>query len=274
MEIALKVFCLSGLSGSTGALCVYPIDLVKTRMQNQINHLQTSKQLYNNSLDCFLKIFRNEGLRGFFRGATPNIVGVFPEKAIKITINNCMNQLLQDKNKKVSFSSQLLAGGMAGMGQVIITNPMEIIKIQMQMQHITGLNNKNVLSVIKNHGVRNLYKGASACFMRDIPFSLIYFPLYTAIKNNNKDCFANYLFSGTVSGAISAYTVTPFDVVKTRLQTKRIDGIQYNGLVDCFTKIYKTEGLRAFFKGSVARAVRSSIQFGITFGVFEMLYSL
>lgn len=271
MERNLKVFSCSGIAGSTGAFCVYPIDFVKTRMQNQI--LQVSKQkLYKNSFDCFRVIFRNEGLLGFYRGATPNIVGVFPEKAIKITINNYLNHILRDKTGVVPFYSQLLAGGLAGMGQVIVTNPMEIIKIQMQMQHLTKLNNKNLINVIRNIGIKNLYKGSSACFMRDIPFSLIYFPLYTFIKNNNPNSFSNYLLPGMLSGAISAYTVTPFDVVKTRLQTKRVDNVKYNGLYDCFTKVYKTEGLSAFFKGSIVRSIRSSIQFGITFAVFEMLF--
>lgn len=271
MNDIFKTFFISGLSGSVGAFCVYPIDLVKTRMQNQINY-NNRKIIYNNSLDCFRKTFKNDGFFGFFRGARPNVAGVFPEKAIKITINKKMNELLQDKNKKVPFLSQLIAGGMAGAGQVIITNPMEIIKIQLQMQSVMKIQNNNtVLSVIRNIGVRNLYKGSTACFMRDIPFSFIYFPLYKAIKCQNKDCFANHIFSGMVSGAISAYTVTPFDVVKTRLQTKRNDNIVYKGLRDCFKKIYRNEGLTAFYKGSMARATRSSIQFGITFAVFEFL---
>ena len=274
MERNLKVFSLSGLAGSIGALGVYPIDLVKTRIQNQI--LQVSKQtLYKNSFDCFRVIFRNEGFLGFYRGVTLNMAGVFPEKAIKITINNYINHILKDKNGNVSFISQLLAGGLAGMGQVIVTNPMEIIKIQMQMQHLTKLDNKNVFNVIRNIGIKNLYKGSSACFMRDIPFSIIYFPLYTFIKKNNTNNtnnIFNYIIPGMTAGAISAYSVTPFDVVKTRLQTKRIDNIKYNGLYDCISKVYNTEGLSAFFKGSLTRSVRSSIQFGITFAVFELFY--
>ena len=271
MERNLKVFSLSGLAGSMGALGVYPIDLVKTRIQNQI--LQVYKQtLYKNSFDCFKVIFRNEGFLGFYRGVTLNMVGVFPEKAIKITINNYINHILKEKNGNVSFTSQLLAGGLAGMGQVIVTNPMEIIKIQIQMQHLTKLDNKNVFNVIRNIGIKNLYKGSSACFMRDIPFSIIYFPLYTFIKKDNPNSILNYIIPGMTAGAISAYSVTPFDVVKTRLQTKRVDNIKYNGLYDCIIKVYKTEGISAFFKGSIARSVRSSIQFGITFAMFELLY--
>jgi solute carrier family 25 aspartate/glutamate transporter 12/13 len=51
-----------------------------------------------------------------------------------------------------------------------------MIKIQYQM----GLTqNKSIFEIIKT--IR-LYKGASACFLRDIPFSAIYFPTYDYLK--------------------------------------------------------------------------------------------
>ena len=52
---------------ATGATVVYPIDLVKTRMQNQRGSLP-GEIMYRNSLDCFVKVVRNEGLLGLYRG--------------------------------------------------------------------------------------------------------------------------------------------------------------------------------------------------------------
>ncbi|VDN42486.1 unnamed protein product [Dibothriocephalus latus] len=54
-------FTLGGIAGATGATAVYPIDLVKTRMQNQRTTavlFQETAPVYRNSLDCFLKVFR------------------------------------------------------------------------------------------------------------------------------------------------------------------------------------------------------------------------
>ncbi|KAK3100152.1 hypothetical protein FSP39_015397 [Pinctada imbricata] len=56
---------------------------------------------------------------------------------------------------------------------------------------------------------------------------------------------------------MSAITVTvcmtPFDVVSTRLYNQGVDakgkGFHYNGFIDCFTKIYRTEGFWGFYKG-------------------------
>ena len=52
---------------AAGATAVYPIDLVKTRMQNQ-RAVLPHERLYANSFDCFFKVIRNEGPRGLYRG--------------------------------------------------------------------------------------------------------------------------------------------------------------------------------------------------------------
>ena len=49
---------------------MYPIDLVKTRMQNQRGGL-VGELMYENSLDCFTKVIRHEGIMGLYRGMSP-----------------------------------------------------------------------------------------------------------------------------------------------------------------------------------------------------------
>ena len=52
---------------AAGATAVYPIDLVKTRMQNQRSVL-ASELVYKNSFDCAKKVIQNEGILGLYRG--------------------------------------------------------------------------------------------------------------------------------------------------------------------------------------------------------------
>ena len=74
------------LLSATGATAVYPIDLVKTRLQNQRTAM-VGELMYKNSFDCFKKVLRHEGFRGLYRGLGPQLVGVCPEKAIKLTVS-------------------------------------------------------------------------------------------------------------------------------------------------------------------------------------------
>jgi solute carrier family 25 aspartate/glutamate transporter 12/13 len=131
---------------------------------------------------------------------------------------------------------------------------------------------KDFITILRESGF--IYRGSSACFARDILFSGIYFPTYYIIRDKLLEKYnlgISSTIAGVLSGIPSAYLATPFDVIKTRLQTNRNDGIVYNGLVDCIQKIWKNEGFKTFWKGGIQRIIRSSPQFGITLFVYEYL---
>lgn len=139
---------------------------------------------------------------------------------------------------------------------------------------------RSALWIVKNLGIVGLYKGASACLLRDVPFSAIYFPAYSHLKRDlfhegpdHKLKISELLISGAIAGMPAAYFTTPADVIKTRLQVEARKGqTVYNGIVDAATKIMREEGFKAFFKGGPARIFRSSPQFGVTLTVYELLH--
>ncbi|KAF9996141.1 mitochondrial aspartate-glutamate transporter agc1 [Entomortierella chlamydospora] len=275
-------FLLGSISGAVGATVVYPIDLVKTRMQNQRSKV-VGELLYKNSVDCFKKVVKNEGVLGLYRGLGPQLVGVAPEKAIKLTMNDLVRGHLTDKEGNISLAAELIAGGVAGGSQVVFTNPLEIVKIRLQVAgeaaKVLDAPRTGALTIVRTLGIMGLYKGASACLLRDIPFSAIYFPVYAHLKKDyfgespeHKLTIGELLTAGAVAGMPAAYFTTPADVIKTRLQVEAKKGqSSYTGIRDAARKIYKEEGFRAFFKGGPARIFRSSPQFGTTLMVYEIL---
>ena len=133
-------------------------------------------------------------------------------------------------------------------------------------------------------------QGAFSCFLRDAPFSLIYFTGQShhlcasfdtdiqttddaAYSHAKSDLFGEgkrgkvlstgeLLMAAGMSGAPAAFLTTPADVIKTRLQSQaRAGETVYKGTVDAFRTILREEGPRALFKGSLARVIRSSPQF-------------
>uniref|UniRef100_A0A1B6HDJ3 EF-hand domain-containing protein n=1 Tax=Homalodisca liturata TaxID=320908 RepID=A0A1B6HDJ3_9HEMI len=274
-------FTLGSLAGATGATAVYPIDLVKTRMQNQRSGSFIGELMYRNSWDCFKKVIRHEGFAGLYRGLVPQLMGVAPEKAIKLTVNDLVRDKLMDKNGKLPIYAEIIAGGCAGGSQVVFTNPLEIVKIRLQVAGEIATGEKiRAWSVVKDLGFFGLYKGARACFLRDVPFSAIYFPTYAHMKKkladeNGYNTPISLLVAGSIAGVPAASLVTPADVIKTRLQVvARAGQTTYNGLTDAAIKIYREEGPRAFWKGTIARVCRSSPQFGVTLLTYEVLQRL
>ncbi|KAJ1513719.1 mitochondrial aspartate-glutamate transporter agc1 [Coelomomyces lativittatus] len=279
----LYSFALGSIAGAVGALSIYPIDLVKTRMQNQrtLSTPTTTTRVYANSFDCFRKVIKTEGLLGLYSGLGPQMVGVAPEKAIKLTVNDLVRTLCTSTQGEISLLSELVAGGCAGASQVIFTNPLEIVKIRLQVQgeSVAKEAQQTAVQIVRQLGLRGLYKGASACLLRDIPFSSIYFSAYSHLKKEvflespqHKLTMLELLSAGALAGMPAAYLTTPADVIKTRLQVKAREGQSvYLNIADAAKKIYKEEGLKAFFKGGPARIFRSSPQFGVTLMTYEVL---
>ncbi|KAK5109078.1 hypothetical protein LTR62_007534 [Meristemomyces frigidus] len=289
--ISAHHFGLGAIAGAFGAFMVYPIDLVKTRMQNQ-RGARVGQMLYKNSIDCFSKVIRNEGFRGLYSGVLPQLVGVAPEKAIKLTINDLVRGKYTDiKTGNIALSAEILAGATAGTCQVIFTNPLEIVKIRLQVQGEAmkaaaregeTVTKRSAMWIVRHLGLIGLYKGAMACMLRDAPFSAIYFPTYSHLKRDyfgesptKKLGILQLLTAGAIAGMPAAYLTTPCDVIKTRLQVEARKGeASYTGIRDAARQIYKEEGFKAFFKGGPARIMRSSPQFGFTLAGYELLQGL
>ena len=264
-----KKLLAGGAAGIVGTTCIYPIDLIKTRIQNEHSSVGLWK------LPTFIKqiYIKNKGLRGFYAGLSANLLGVTPEKAIKLAVNDLSRMELAKlkgvNEKDLGIVWGIMAGGIAGACQIVATTPMEMAKIQMQMlskQHPESTPN-SLVKIVKNLGIRGLYRGFGATFARDVPFSLIFFPTHAYFKNQifMKD---DSLFAGFGAGALAALIVTPMDVVKTRLQTLNDPSIKMSTI---YREIYREEGIRAFFKGSLQRCFIVASLFGISLKVYELI---
>ena len=139
----------------------------------------------------------------------------------------------------------MAAGGCAGLFQIAVTTPMELLKIQMQDagrvtaqlkaagQPTAHLPKISALSLTKKlleeKGIFGLYKGLGATALRDVSFSIVYFPLFANLNkmgprrspDSTEAVFWWSFVAGMTAGSVSAAAVNPFDVVKTRLQVSQ-----------------------------------------------------
>ncbi|XP_066596804.1 mitochondrial glutamate carrier 1-like [Prorops nasuta] len=289
-----------GIAGIIGVSVVFPLDLVKTRLQNQVVG-PDGKKMYKSMLDCFKKTYKAEGYFGMYKGSAVNILLITPEKAIKLAANDTFRHYLSTGAGQVlPLEREMLAGGLAGACQIIVTTPMELLKIQMQDAGRVALAAKEAgkkipkisavsltKELLKKRGILGLYQGTGATALRDVTFSVIYFPLFARLNDlgpkrpDGTSIFWWSFLSGCAAGSTAALAVNPFDVIKTRLQAiKKAPGEPtYNGVVDCIGKTLKNEGFTAFFKGGACRMIVIAPLFGIAqtvyyLGVAEYLLGL
>lgn len=188
---------------------------------------------------------------------------------------------------------------MTGTVQLVATNPMEIVKIRLQMMQkqmlaqpsiivqssggtasIAGGNTPvnlkpaGAIQVIKDLGIRGLYRGSHLTLMRDIPYGLLFFSLYADLKHRLRDPvtnvtpFHNILAAGMVAGMVAAALTTPFDCLKTRYQSA--EGAKFNGIKDVFVTTVKERGYIGLFRGWRPRAVIIGSLFAIMLLTYEV----
>lgn len=71
---------IGACSGSIGATVVYPVNLLRTRLQAQGTVLHP--QVYGGFKDVYMKTLEKEGWRGLWKGITPNLLKVVPAVSI------------------------------------------------------------------------------------------------------------------------------------------------------------------------------------------------
>ena len=124
------------------------------------------------------------------------------------------------------FVCQLIAGAFAGVATLGATNPMEVLRLK-----AAAGDERNVVAQARDLGLLGLFRGYEATLLRDLPFSTIYFPLYVHLKFGAEPVLealqvanpatAALLFAGLGAGAVASFLTTPFDAIKTRVQSQQ-----------------------------------------------------
>lgn len=133
------------ICGATGALAGSPLFLVKTRMQSQSSHLAVGHQHhYKNTFDALYKIWRNEGIRGLYRGVDASIIRTSVGSSVQLPSYYFVKQRLMSKTNR-SESDILLhcvASLFSGFCVCIAMNPFDVVSTRMYNQGIDLVSGK------------------------------------------------------------------------------------------------------------------------------------
>ncbi len=266
----LQIGALSGIAGSG---IIYPLDIIKTTIQaKSVNIPSQFTSNYQRMLYIYQQIYRNSGFRGLYRGFSTCLIGIAPEKAIKLAVNDFIREYYSKTNRrnKLLLHEEIISGSIAGILQLTVTVPYEMVKIRLQLNKN---NNVTGVHVLKELGIFGIYRGFSATLLRDVPFCSIFFALYSNLKSflngfhNKEEPFYIGLVSGVISGGIAGSLVTPADMIKTRIQ----QGLNGNlGMVAYSKQILQQEGSKAFFLGWQQRSYIIGTLYGLVSLAFEV----
>ncbi|CCK70612.1 NAD+ transporter KNAG_0E03550 [Huiozyma naganishii CBS 8797] len=196
------------------------------------------------------------------------------------------------KDKKISRISlndakvTAVSGALAGFISGIMVCPLDVTKTRLQAQGLQAATENpyykgifgTMSTIVKDEGVRGLYKGLVPIILGYFPTWMIYFSVYEYSKNVYPKLFPysdfiSHSCSAITAGAVSTTVTNPIWVIKTRLmlQTNAQDQLtHYKGTLDAFRCIWRQEGLRAFYTGLVP-SLLGLFHVAIHFPVYEKL---
>ncbi|KAI1388426.1 mitochondrial carrier [Hypoxylon trugodes] len=292
-----------GIAGTTVDLSLFPLDTLKTRLQSREG------------------FFPSGGFRGIYRGVGSALVGSAPGAAfffctyegVKGVLStrrlqreqeqrwingggvglerdpvHGMKKTLEVGNSWAAPLEHMLAASLGEVAACAVRVPTEVVKQRAQ----AGLHGGSsaaalsaILSQYKTVGLggvwRELYRGWGITVMREVPFTVIQFPLWEALKGwgrrrkmlsgtssrggSAEVSAGESALYGSVSGAVAAGITTPLDVLKTRVMLSKEREKVFTILRD----LLSNHGIRPFFAGIGPRVMWISAGGAIFLGSYQ-----
>jgi len=272
----MKDFIAGGISAAISKTAVAPIERVKLLLQVQHVSKQIAvDQRYKGIIDCFVRIPKEQGFLAFWRGNLANVIRYFPTQALNFAFKDKYKQVFLggvNKNEQFMryFLGNLASGGAAGATSLCFVYPLDFARTRLAAdvgkagatREFTGLGNC-LSSIYKSDGLVGLYRGFGVSVQGIIIYRAAYFGFFDTAKGmlpdpKNTPFLISWAIAQTVT-TVAGIISYPFDTVRRRMmmQSGRADKM-YKNTLDCWSKIYKSEGGNAFFKGAFSNVLRGT----------------
>jgi len=273
-----KDFLAGGISAAVSKTAVAPIERVKLILQVQAanKQIEAGKE-YKGIIDCFVRIPKEQGFGAFWRGNLANVIRYFPTQALNFAFKDVYKQIfLGGVDQKTQFwryfVGNLGSGGAAGATSLCFVYPLDYARTRLGADVGKGTADRQynglvdcIKKTLKSDGAVGLYRGFSVSVQGIIIYRAAYFGCYDTARGSlpdpkNSPFIVNFGIAQvvTICSGILSY---PFDTVRRRMmmQSGRAKAdIMYKNTLDCWVKIAKNEGSRAFFKGALSNVFRGT----------------
>ncbi|XP_026481437.1 mitochondrial thiamine pyrophosphate carrier-like [Ctenocephalides felis] len=184
-------------------------------------------------------------------------------------------------NDGTSVLMSIVAGGLSASVSRSLINPFDVLKIRIQLlpRDINYGISEMVRTMIKKEGVAVFWKGHIPAQLMSVSHGVAQFSTYELLSKwtGSYEPHAKYLPAidftcGCVAGAAGTVFSNPADVVRTRVVG--FPGIKYRGLFPTAMDIYRKEGVKAFFRGTVPGVLSRAPLAGLQFSFYRISVEL
>jgi len=278
---SLKLLIAGGCAGAVSRTAVAPLERVKVLFQTQ----SSKSAEYKSVGQSLVKIFKEEGWRGCFKGNGTNVIKIAPESAARAFSFETIKKLICKDPNHVRLTERFFSGSMAGVIAQTLIYPLEITKTRLAVAHHGEYNGiiDCLYKIIKLESPRSLYKGYLPSTLGIIPYAGVDLAIYTSLRDwyilTHEGVIPSPLTlvaCGGISSACGQLSAYPLALMRTRLQIQGMQGntVKYHGLIDCLSKTIKTEGFVGLYRGLGTNLLKALPAACISCVIFENVKKL
>ncbi|KAK1755337.1 mitochondrial carrier domain-containing protein [Echria macrotheca] len=172
-------FIAGGTAGAAATAVTYPLDLLRTRFAAQGND-----RVYASLPRALAQIYREEGIRGFYRGLAPGLAQIVPFMGIFFAAYETLRVPLDGLSLPFS-SGDAVAGVAASVIAKTGSFPLDLVRKRIQVQGPTRARyiHKNIpeyhgmvgtlRAILRMEGPRGLYRGLTVSLFKAAPASAV-----------------------------------------------------------------------------------------------------
>lgn len=251
-----------GIAGVSVDLILFPLDTIKTRLQSPQG------------------FYKAGGFYGVYAGVPSTAIGSFPNAAAFFVTYEYVKWILHtDSSSHLMPVTHMLAASAGEVVACLIRVPSEVVKQRAQVSASSGT--FHIFSnILCQEGIQGLYRGYKSTVLREIPFSLVQFPLWESLKalwSWRQDHVVNSWQSavcGAFAGGFAAAVTTPLDVAKTRIMLAKAGSSTASGnILSALHAVWQTQGLSGLFAGVFPRMAAISLGGFIFLGAYDQTRS-
>lgn len=285
----VAAFCAGGVAGAVSRTVVSPLERLKILFQIQSAGREEYKMSVGKGL---MKMWKDEGWRGFMRGNGTNCIRIVPYSAVQFGSYNLYKKLFEPSpGAELTSISRLVCGGTAGITSVIFTYPLDIVRTRLSIQSASFVTLKHptgkklpgmwatMVTMYKTEGgFFALYRGILPTVAGVAPYVGLNFMTYELVRkyftpegDKNPNALRK-LAAGAISGAFAQSCTYPFDVLRRRFQINTMSGMgyQYKSIFDAIRVIITQEGIKGLYKGLIPNLLKVAPSMASSWLSYEM----
>lgn len=179
----LERFAAGSMAGAIAQSTIYPMEVLKTRLA-----LRRTGQ-YRGIKDCARKIYAAEGVKSFYRGYIPNLIGIIPYAGIDLAVYETLKQFYKSRHPEgedPGIGALLLCGTTSSTCGQLASYPLALVRTKLQARAAIGDSSDTMFglfkTIIQTEGPLGLYRGLAPNFMKVAPAVSISYVVYEHVR--------------------------------------------------------------------------------------------